>query len=125
VGQLLVAAANEKIRQQTIREADLTLKFLDDEMGRAQVIELRQAISSLMGSQMKSKMLATVRPDYAFSVIDPAVAPPLNRYTKPNRPLLVAAGALAGLLLGLLLAVRRWRSAGHGSGARGNAALAQ
>jgi uncharacterized protein involved in exopolysaccharide biosynthesis len=109
----LVAAANEKIRQQAIREADLTLKFLNDEMATAQIIELRQAISSLMAAQMKSKMLATVRPGYAFSVIDPAVAPPEDRYTKPNRPLLVAAGAFAGLLIGLLFAVRRWRAAGR------------
>ena len=104
----LVATANEKIRQQAITEADLTLKFLDAEMGTAQVFELRQAISSLMGSQMKSKMLATVRPDYAFTVIDPAVASPPDRFTKPNRPLLTAAGAVVGLLVGLTLARRRW-----------------
>jgi uncharacterized protein involved in exopolysaccharide biosynthesis len=110
-GNSLVAMANARIRQKAIDEANRTLKFLDDEMAPAQVIELRQAISSLMASQMKTKMLATVRPEYAFTVLDPAVAAPLDRYTIPNRPLDLAAGAAAGLLVGLLFAVRRLRAA--------------
>jgi uncharacterized protein involved in exopolysaccharide biosynthesis len=105
-----VAAANAQIRRHTLIEADLTLKFLEDEMRNTQVIELRESIASLMASQMRSKMLATVRPDYAFSVIDPAVAPPPTLYTRPNRPLLTAVGAIAGLILGLFFAVRRWRA---------------
>ena len=44
-------------------------------------------------------MLAKVRDDYAFRVIDPAVTPEEGRFVRPKRLLLLAAGIVFGAFL--------------------------
>jgi uncharacterized protein involved in exopolysaccharide biosynthesis len=52
-------------------------------------------------------MLATVRRDYAFRVLDTARAPDLNAYVRPQRILLIALGLVLGALLGAGIALLR------------------
>ena len=59
-------------------------------------------------------MLANARADYAFTVVDPAVAPELA--SKPKRRLMVLTGIALGIVLGALFifgrdTVRRYQRA--------------
>jgi uncharacterized protein involved in exopolysaccharide biosynthesis len=54
--------------------------------------------------RLKEQVMANVRDEFAFRVIDPAMSEP-NR--KPHRPkpfLMVASGLMLGFLLGLIVA---------------------
>ena len=62
------------------------------------------AINSLIESQINKIMLANVRKDYAFQVIDPAMSPSADSQLRPNRPLIVAVGIVLGFFTGGLAA---------------------
>jgi len=112
----LVAKANDQIRQRSIQESEQRLKYLNEQLAKASFIELREAISRVIESEVKSMMLAQVQTEYAFKVIDPAVVPKYR--AAPRRTLIVLAATFVGVLLGVALAVLRRNSAFVSSGRR-------
>ena len=80
-----------------------SLQFLYEQLKTAESIGLQQAINSLIQTQLNQKMFANSRPDYAFTVIDPAEAPDLRHYSWPQPIPLVAAGMFLGGCLALAL----------------------
>ena len=97
----LVSDVNEHMRKRAIEQSKRSINFLRDQLQDTTEVELRAAVFGLMEAEMKNAMLSTVRTEYAFEVIDPAVAPE-KRYW-PNRMLLTVVGFSAGLLFGVLL----------------------
>jgi uncharacterized protein involved in exopolysaccharide biosynthesis len=98
-----VRAGNELLRERARRNALASLQFLEKELASVSQMEVRQAIYQLIEGQKKQEMLAAVREDYAFRVIDAAKPSDPDRPVKPKTPLIVAAGALGGLALALTL----------------------
>lgn len=116
---LMVERANRDLRERAIRDADASKEYLNRELGKTDVVELRQSIYRLIESQIKTIMLASVRQEYAFKVIDPAVAPDPTDRVRPKRLAMIVLGALAGGAFALLVIgwqfrrerLRQWRSA--------------
>jgi uncharacterized protein involved in exopolysaccharide biosynthesis len=104
---LMVERLNELARQRAIDDASKSLEYLNRELANASAVELRESISKLIQTQMSKQMLATVRRDYAFRVLDTARAPDLNAYVRPQRILLIALGLVLGALLGAGIALLR------------------
>lgn len=103
----LVKRTNEAMRSRAVHDADESLKYLTAQLGNTDGLELRAAIVRLIEAQMKSRMIAIVTEEYAFRVLDPAVAPDLNKRLKPKRTLMVLFGALVGAILGLFVTLYR------------------
>ncbi|MBF0139596.1 MAG: hypothetical protein HQL74_04860 [Magnetococcales bacterium] len=103
----LVEKINRHMLERTIQEASKGIDYLKDEWSKNGAVELQQAIAGLMESQIKKIMLSKVRPDYAFTIIDPAVAPPLGNHFKPRKSMMVQIGAFAGIAFGILTALFR------------------
>lgn len=99
----LVALADEELRAHAIESADLSLASLKRELERTEGVELRAAISRLMEAQLKAKLGAGVRAQYAYRVIDSAVPADPDKRVQPTRSTMVLAGALFGVLLGILV----------------------
>jgi len=104
----MVAMVNERLRRADIITAQKSLDYLNQEMAKANVVELRQAISHLMETQENNEMMAKVQQDYAYHFIDVAV-PPLKK-NAPMRTVLSLAGALIGFLLGAAYLILRQRA---------------
>jgi uncharacterized protein involved in exopolysaccharide biosynthesis len=102
-----VALANERLRGRAIDEATRNIAFLNAQIPQTSVVEVQRAIYNLIESETKTLMLANVRMEFAFTVIDPAV-PPERKY-KPHRSLYLLGGLLLGFGIGVLAAY--WRSA--------------
>lgn len=98
----LVALGNEILRQRAIDEASRNIAYLDAQLDKTDVVELRKVIYEIIESQTKTLMLANGRREYAFQVIDPAVAPEIR--SSPQRTLMVIGGTAGGFVLGLLVA---------------------
>lgn len=94
---MMIADLNEDIRARAVQEANSSIKFLDAELDKTQVVELREAIFRLMESNVKSVLAANVRRDFAFQIVDPAVAPDKDKYTSPDWFMLAFVGMLLGL----------------------------
>ena len=101
----LVKLTNDYLRQRAIDEAERSIAYLNGEVVKTNIVEVRSAIYNLMETEIKNEMIARGRDEYALRVIDPAVPPEKKSYP---RPLLWTAGAfLGGIFLGLLASVVR------------------
>lgn len=109
----IVGLANEMLRTRAIQESTRNIEYLNEQLKKTTVVEIQRVMYSLIENETKSLMLAQGRKEYAFSVVDPAVAPEI-RYS-PKRVLWVISGLFAGGFLGSLFvwvrnAVRRHRT---------------
>jgi uncharacterized protein involved in exopolysaccharide biosynthesis len=71
----LVEMTDEVLRERDIREAQDSIRFLQEQAKRAPLESVRQLIYALIESYSQTIMLASVKENYVFSIIDPATAP--------------------------------------------------
>ena len=93
----LVRRANTKLQQDTITESQKAIAYLEQQLAKVSAVEVRQALYSLIEVETKNVAVAHAREEFAFKVIDPAVAP--RKKFKPDRRLLVLIGAFLGLFM--------------------------
>lgn len=104
---LLVERINRHLRDAAIQDARKSMEYLQTELTNTNIVELQQAIASLLEGQIKRIMLTRVRTDFAFKIIDRAVVPPENVFIKPKRRLMVVLGFVLGGFLGIFAAFFR------------------
>ena len=95
----LVKKLNEQLREQAIAESQKRVGYLEQELAKTTLQDMRAVLYSLLESEKQKAMLANVNEDFALEVIDPAVAP--ESRAKPNRKLIVVLGGVCGGFLGI------------------------
>ena len=116
----IVNMLNERFRSRVSAEAQRSIDYLNEELGKASLVELRRVIHSLIEGQIETIMLTNVRKEFVFRVIDPAIVQDDDRYVSPRRALIAFIGLLFGGFLGT--GVAAFRDALR-SGARAQAAV--
>jgi uncharacterized protein involved in exopolysaccharide biosynthesis len=111
--------ANEDLRRRAIAESQRKLEYLNKLASEVSDVAQRQLIFQLVQSEISFGMLANVRADYAFRIVDPAVAPDADRPVLPRRGFITVSGLFAGLLAGVVLACFLGASAGATRSERG------
>lgn len=99
----LIKRANENLRQRTIEETQQSLTYLEKELQKTSVVEVQNTIFRVMETQIKTMMMANTQEQYALKIIDPAQSVDEDAFISPKRPMMIALGAIGGLLLGILL----------------------
>ena len=102
---LLVVEINEALRAQDLAESERAVAYLEGQLKQTNMAEIRELLAGLLRSHMESRMMATVEPNYAFSVIDPPTVPELE--SEPNRALISVLGTLLGGMLGVVFSLVR------------------
>lgn len=90
-----VALADELIRNRAIQDATRNIAYLNGQLAKTNDVELRRVMYSLVEEETKTLMLANGGTQYAFEVVDPAVAPELK--VGPHRLLMTLVGFTLGL----------------------------
>ncbi|HVQ14195.1 MAG TPA: Wzz/FepE/Etk N-terminal domain-containing protein [Vicinamibacterales bacterium] len=101
----LIKRANEVLRESAINDARQSIDFLHNELEKTNVVELQQAIYHLTETQINRIVMANVRQEFAFKVIDPAMAPDAKYKVRPRRISYMLFGAILGGAVGLSTAV--------------------
>jgi hypothetical protein len=101
----ILTLANDRLRERTIRQSEDSLNYLREELENITTMGVRQSVYSLIESQIQLRMLAKTRPDYAFTVVDPAQPKDPDDYDFPKLTILAPAGAIALPALYLLLLI--------------------
>jgi uncharacterized protein involved in exopolysaccharide biosynthesis len=114
----LVRQLNEEMRARAISEADASLGFLEKELQTTNVVPVRDAIARLIESQVKKRMVANVTEEYVFRIVDHALPADADDPVRPRKVLLLTAGPLVGLLLGILAALTAGDAAPPGTARR-------
>jgi uncharacterized protein involved in exopolysaccharide biosynthesis len=102
----LVHRLNESARNRDIEESQRKLDYLNREMAKASLVELRQAISRVVEEQINAMMLAQAQQEYAFKIIDPPIVP--KQRVWPKRTLIVMVTTFLGGVLGLFVVLSRF-----------------
>lgn len=101
----LVRRANEVTRDWAIGEARESREYLRAQLDQTNVLEVRESVNRLIENELKKEMIASVRVQFSFRVIDDAKPSDLDDYVRPRRLLLSAFGLFVGLGIGVILAL--------------------
>ena len=94
----LVEQLNEQLQQKAIADSKKRVGYLEQELAKTTLQDMRAVLYSLLESEKRKAMLANVNEDFALEVIDPAVTPEIC--AKPDRKLIIVLGGVCGLLIG-------------------------
>lgn len=100
----LMDMANAEVQARTIDEAERNIAYLNEQLARTTNVELQQSIYQIMEEQIKIAMIARGRKEFAFRVVDPAVAP--EKPVRPRPAIMVVISALVGLLAAAVVVIR-------------------
>ena len=98
----LVRMANDYLRKKAIDQAERNIAYLNQQAAATDIVPVKEAIYTLLESQINKEMIARGTDEYAFKVLDPAIAP--ERKSSPQPVLWVVLGLLAGQILCVLAA---------------------
>lgn len=112
----LISMANENLRIEAATESEKAIEYLREQSGKTSIVELQEVINRLIESEMKKVILAHITKEYAFRVIDPAIAPEEPFRPKPLSMTVLGAafGAVFGVVLVFVLNASQRRQVGHG-----------
>jgi len=95
----LVRSINNHMRNRDVEEAEKSVEYLTNQVSRTGVVQMQQVLYNLIEMQTRTIMLASVRNEYVFRTIDPAVVPETR--IKPKRKQIVFVGLSIGLIVSL------------------------
>jgi len=102
---LLIQDINEEIRLRDLKEAEHSIDYLQSQVSKTQLSEVKDTLYSLIEEQTKTVMLANVRREYVFKVVDPAAVP--EEKVKPKRALIVVSSVMLSFMFACLLLMLR------------------
>jgi uncharacterized protein involved in exopolysaccharide biosynthesis len=94
----IVAAADRLLRSQTLVRSRARLDFLQSQYEKSNIVAMREAIATLMEGELRSMTVAQADKNYAFRIVDPAIAP--EKHVTPKRMLIVSMATILGALIG-------------------------
>lgn len=97
----MTKAVNNHIREESIEESKRSISFLETEINKTNLSSSIEMLYRLIEQQTQTIMVANTRQDYAFKVIDPAVAP--VHPAGPNRRIIVIISTFIGFLGSLFI----------------------
>ena len=97
----LVKQLNEQLRDKAITDSQKRVVYLEQELAKTTLQDMRAVLYNLLESEKRKAMLANVNEDFALEVIDPAVTPSVRE--TPKRKLIVALGGICGGFLGIFV----------------------
>ena len=109
-----VALANELIRSHALEDATRNIAYLNEQAAKTTDVELRKVMYNLIESETRTQMLANGRAEFAFQVVDPAVAPELK--AGPHRLLQTLIGLTVGFGFAAVIALIAERAGRHRRG---------
>ncbi|KDC49453.1 Wzz/FepE/Etk N-terminal domain-containing protein [Pseudoalteromonas fuliginea] len=102
----LVEDINEVMKERDVTEAKRSSEFLENQLKKTKIADIRVVLYKLIEEQTKTIMFANVRDEYVFKTIDPAVIP--EQKSKPARAMICILGTMLGVILSVFLILVRY-----------------
>ena len=98
----LVAMTNDYLRKKAIDESERNIGYLNDQAAKTDVVAVKQAIYTILQTEINKAMLARGNAEYAFKILDPAVPP--ERPSTPPASFLMLVALIGSLGFSVLVA---------------------
>jgi uncharacterized protein involved in exopolysaccharide biosynthesis len=99
----IAVTVNAELRDRANTEARLSREYLEQQLSATEDVELRKAIYRLLELQIRRQVVANARPEFGFTVIDPATVPDDDKFERPRRALTIILGAVLGMITAILV----------------------
>ena len=107
----LVDDVNSYMREDDLLESQLAIDYLTEQLQKTSLVEMRNVFFNLIEQQTQKVMLADVRKEYAFEILDPAVIPEVK--SGPFRSLIcIFVTLLGGIIAVPFVFLRHYASKG-------------
>lgn len=101
--QRFVEQLNQYIRARDIQELKKSIHYLQLQLDQTSLSYMKTVFSQLIEEQTKQMMLAEVRDEYVFSMVDPPLAP--EKHAFPKAPLVLALSFVVSLIFGMFFVI--------------------
>ena len=98
---MYVESINRFMQQRQVDKVTRNIAYLQEQIGKTSIAEMREVFYTIIEEQTKSKMLAEASPDYAFVAVGPSMVP--EQKSQPKRAMICILGTLLGGMLSVLL----------------------
>lgn len=92
---------NNHMSNEAKRVADINKKYLEDQLLKTADPLTKQKIYNMIAQQVETSMMAEVKENFTFKVIDPPKVP--DKKIKPKRAMMVISSFLVSLVLGVMI----------------------
>jgi uncharacterized protein involved in exopolysaccharide biosynthesis len=99
----LVEDINKEMKDRDVVEAQKSADFLSKQLEDTKIADIRIILYKLIEEQAKTIMFASVRDEYAFKTIDPALVPEVR--DSPKRTLIVILGFALGIVFSCMIVI--------------------
>ena len=107
--EIIIKQINETMRTNDADQAKKSILYLNKIASSTNVQSIKDAISSLLESQMQTLMLTSSNEMYVFKIIDAPIIP--EKKFKPSRAIICILGTLISVFIGLFIAfVQHYRT---------------
>lgn len=96
----LVSRVNSHLRDKATRDAEKSIQYLKEQIAITKIADMKEVLYRLLERQLQTIVLANVSEEFAFKIIDPAVAP--EKHSSPKRLALAIMGVLLGAIISML-----------------------
>lgn len=97
-----LTALTDHMSAEARRVADVNRKYLEGQLGETSDPFIKQKIYNLIAQQLETSMMAEVKENFAFKILDPPKVP--DRKIKPKRAQMVMLAFVVALFLGVFAA---------------------
>ncbi|WP_165724796.1 Wzz/FepE/Etk N-terminal domain-containing protein [Pseudoalteromonas sp. SA25] len=87
----IVTLINKSVREREIAEKKESIKYLNEELANTNIAEMQNVFYTIIEEQTKSMLLAKVRKEFAFKVIESPIVE--EQKSSPNRAVICILGA--------------------------------
>ncbi|MEZ9198506.1 Wzz/FepE/Etk N-terminal domain-containing protein [Shewanella sp. 10N.286.54.B9] len=101
----LIEDINKVMKERDVTEANRSSEFLETQIAKTNVADIRTILYQLIEEQTKTIMFAEVRDEYVFKTIDPALVP--EEKAGPKRALICVLGTMLGGILAVMIVLIR------------------
>lgn len=98
---LILKNINDSMRDESKTTSTSSINFLNDQLTKTSLKELKQAISKLLEAQVQDLMIASASKNYVFKILDPPSVPEIKSY--PERLKIIILGSFFGFFLSVCL----------------------
>lgn len=103
---LIILNINNLIREKEKQKAEISIDFLNNQLAKTNLTEVKQVISSLIQNEVQTIMLAEASPDFVFKVLDKPVVSELK--DGPRRSVIAIISTFLGFFIGIFSILFRY-----------------
>lgn len=95
---------SEGLRARVLKDAQENMRFLNEQLERTTDPLLREKIYNMLAKEIEKDTFARAQTYYGFYVLDPPVAPDLDKKAKPKRALICILSVVVAFFVAVFLA---------------------